>query len=64
LKNGFEKVMWLSRELWWTGSPVAAFGLILKMKTGGKLLRFLDGLVQWIWFYNEKLISPLREDAL
>jgi hypothetical protein len=24
-KNGFEKVRRLSRELWWTGSPVAVF---------------------------------------
>jgi hypothetical protein len=23
LKSGFKKVRWLSRELWWTGSPVA-----------------------------------------
>jgi hypothetical protein len=24
-KMVFKKVRWLSRELWWTGSPVAAF---------------------------------------
>jgi hypothetical protein len=51
----------LSRELWWTGSPVAVFE---KGKTSGKLLRYLDGLVQGILFYNEKLPPPLREDAL
>jgi hypothetical protein len=25
LKSGFKKVWRLSRELWWTGSPVAVF---------------------------------------
>jgi hypothetical protein len=25
LKSGFKKVRRLSRELWWTGSPVAVF---------------------------------------
>jgi hypothetical protein len=40
----------LSRELWWMGSPVAVF----KMKTSGKLLRYLDGLVKRILFYIEK----------
>jgi hypothetical protein len=38
--------------------------LFLKMKTGGKLLRYLDGLVQGILFYIEKLPAPLGEDAL
>jgi hypothetical protein len=41
----------LSRELWWTGSPVAVFE---KAKTSGKLLRYLNGLVQGILFYIEK----------
>jgi hypothetical protein len=36
----------------------------LKMKTSGKLLRYLDGLVQGILFYIEKLPAPLGEDAL
>jgi hypothetical protein len=49
-KNAFEKWFlkgrWLSRELWWK--------LFLKMKTSGKLLRYLDGLVQGILFYTEK----------
>jgi hypothetical protein len=34
------------------------------MKTSGKLLRYLDGLVQGILFYIEKLHAPLGEDAL
>jgi hypothetical protein len=34
------------------------------MKTSGKLLRYLDGLVQGILFYIEKLLAPLEEDAL
>jgi hypothetical protein len=34
------------------------------MKTGGKLPRFIDGLVQGILFYIEKLPAPLGEDAL
>jgi hypothetical protein len=34
------------------------------MKTGGKLLRYLDGLVQGILFYIEKLHAPLGEDVL
>jgi hypothetical protein len=38
--------------------------LFLKMKTSGKLLRYLDGLVQGILFYIEKLPAPLGEDAL
>jgi hypothetical protein len=50
----------LSRELWWTGSPVAIF----EKKTSEKLLRYLDGLVQGILFYIEKLPAPLGEDAL
>jgi hypothetical protein len=57
----FKKVRQLSRELWWTGSPVAIFE---KGKTSRKLLRYLDGLVQGILFYIEKLPTPLGEDAL
>jgi hypothetical protein len=38
--------------------------LLLKMKTSGKLLRYLDGLVQGILFYTEKLPAPFGEDAL
>jgi hypothetical protein len=38
--------------------------LLLKMKTSGKLLRYLDGLVQRILLYIEKLPAPLGEDAL
>jgi hypothetical protein len=34
------------------------------MKISGKLLRYLDGLVQGILFYTEKLPAPLGEDAL
>jgi hypothetical protein len=34
------------------------------MKTSGKLLRYLDGLVQGILLYIEKLPAPLGEDAL
>jgi hypothetical protein len=60
-KMVFKKVRRLSRELWWTGSPVAVF---FKMKTSGKLLRYLDGLVQGILFYIEKLPAPFGEDAL
>jgi hypothetical protein len=37
--------------------------LFLRMKTGRKLSRFLDGLVQGILFYIEKLPTPLGEDA-
>jgi hypothetical protein len=33
----------------------------LKMKTSGKLLRYLVGLVQGILFYIEKLPAPLGE---
>jgi hypothetical protein len=40
-----KKVRRLSHELWWTGSLVAVFE---KGKTSGKLLRYLDGLVQGI----------------
>jgi hypothetical protein len=50
----------LSCELWWTRSLVA----VLKKKTDGKLPRFLDGLVQGILFYIEKLPAALGEDAL
>jgi hypothetical protein len=42
----FKKVRRLSRELWWTGRSVAVF----EKKTSGKLLRYLDGLVQGILF--------------
>jgi hypothetical protein len=59
-KMVFKRSDKLSRELWWTGSPVA----VLKMKTSGKLLRYLDGLVQGILSYIEKLPAPLGEDAL
>jgi hypothetical protein len=38
--------------------------LFLKMKTSEKLLRYLNGLVQGILFYIEKLPTPLEEDAL
>jgi hypothetical protein len=34
------------------------------MKTSGKLLRYLDGLVKGILFYIEKLPALLGEDAL
>jgi hypothetical protein len=34
------------------------------MKTSEKLLRCLDGLVQGILFYIEKLPAPLGEDVL
>jgi hypothetical protein len=34
------------------------------MKTSGNLLRYLDGLVQGILFYIEKLPTPLGEDAV
>jgi hypothetical protein len=34
------------------------------MKYGGKLPRFLDGLVLGILFYIEKLPTPLEEDAI
>jgi hypothetical protein len=34
------------------------------MKTSGKLLRYLDGLVQGILFYIKKLSAPFGEDAL
>jgi hypothetical protein len=50
----------LSHELWWTENLVAIF----KKKTGGKLSRFLDGLVQEILFYIEKLPTPLGEDVI
>jgi hypothetical protein len=50
----------LSHELWWTRSPVTVF----KKKTDGKLPKFLDGLVQGILFYIEKLSAPLGEDVL
>jgi hypothetical protein len=37
----------------------------LKLKISGKLLRYLDGLVQGILFYIEKkLLAPLGGDAL
>jgi hypothetical protein len=43
LKSGFlkKKVRRLSRELWWTGSPVAVF----ENENQWELLRYLDGLV-------------------
>jgi hypothetical protein len=34
------------------------------MKTSKKLLRYLDGFVQGILFYIEKLPAPLGEEAL
>jgi hypothetical protein len=34
------------------------------MKTSGKLLSYLDGLVQEILLYIEKLTTPFGEDAL
>ena len=40
----FKKVRRLSRELWWTGSPVAVF----ENENQWELLRYLDGLVQGI----------------
>jgi hypothetical protein len=40
----FKKVRRLSRELWWTGSPVAVF----ENANQWELLRYLDGLVQGI----------------
>jgi hypothetical protein len=43
-KVGFKKVRRLSRELWWTGSPVAVF----ENENQWELLRYLDGLVQGI----------------
>jgi hypothetical protein len=36
----------------------------LKMKTSGKLLRYLDGLVQGILFYTGKLPASFGEDSL
>jgi hypothetical protein len=39
-----KKVRRLSRELWWTGSPVAVF----ENENQWELLRYLDGLVQGI----------------
>jgi hypothetical protein len=58
----FKKVRRLSCELWWSGSPVVVFE---KGKTSGKLLRYLDCLVQGTLFYIEKkLPAPLGEDAL
>jgi hypothetical protein len=42
----------LSRELWWTGSPVVVF----ENKNRCKLSRFLDGLIQWIWFYIKNFL--------
>jgi hypothetical protein len=57
----FKKVRRLSRELWWTGSPVVVF----ENENSGKLPRYLDGLVHGILFYTEnKLPAPLGEDAL
>jgi hypothetical protein len=34
------------------------------MKTSGKLLRYLDGLVQGILFYTGKLPTSFGEDSL
>jgi hypothetical protein len=42
------------------GSPVAVF----ENENQWKLLRYLDGLVQGILFYIEKLHAPLGEDVL
>jgi hypothetical protein len=36
----------------------------LKKKTSGKLLRYMDGLVQGILFYIEKLPAPLGDDVI
>jgi hypothetical protein len=36
----------------------------LKIKTHGKLPRFLDGLVQGIWFYFKKLYASLGDNAI
>jgi hypothetical protein len=46
--------------LWWTGSLVAIF----ENKNQWKLMKFLDGLVEGIWFHNEKLLALLGEDVL
>jgi hypothetical protein len=45
-KSNFKKVRWLSRELWWTGSPVAVFENENQWETA----EILDGLVQGILF--------------
>ena len=42
----FKKDRRLSRELWWTGSPVAVF----ENENQWELLRYLDGLVQGVLF--------------
>jgi hypothetical protein len=50
----------LSRELWWTGSPVAVFENENQWETVEILGWFSPGIL----FYIEKLLAPLREDAL
>jgi hypothetical protein len=60
LKSGFKR----------SGGRAVSYGgrelqyLFLKMKTSGKLLRYLNGLVQGILFSIEKLPAPLGENVL
>jgi hypothetical protein len=50
----------LSRELWWTRSPIAVF----KNENQWETAEIPGCLVQGILFYIEKLPAPLGEDAL
>jgi hypothetical protein len=54
-RSGGWAVSYGGREVQW---------LLLKIKTSGKMLRYLDCLVQGILFYIEKLPAPFGEDAL
>jgi hypothetical protein len=50
----------LSRELWWTGSPVAVFEIENQWETAEIPGWFSPGIL----FYTEKLPAPFGEDAL
>jgi hypothetical protein len=50
----------LSRELWWTGSPVAVFENENQWETAEMPGWFSQGIL----FYIEKLPAPLGEDVL
>ena len=48
-KSGFKRVRRLSRELWWTGSPVAVFEKENQWETA-EIPGWFTGLVQGILF--------------
>jgi hypothetical protein len=55
----FKKVRRLSRELWWTGSPVAVFENENQWETAE-----IPGWTRGFCYNTEKLPAPFGEDAL